>query len=120
MRVAAVRIFVTGLDGAVGFYAAVLGPPRSRDADGVFAVFDGEGSDIIIEAVADEAPPEDHALVGRFTGVSFAVDDLDRAYQELTAAGFAFSGAPELQLWGGRLATVTDPSGNELQLVQYP
>ena len=83
-------------------------------------VFDGEGSDIIVEAVTDDAPPEDRALVGRFTGISFAVDDLDRAYQELTAAGFAFSGAPELQPWGGRLATVTDPSGNKLQLVQYP
>ena len=93
MRVAAVRIFVTRLDGAMGFYATLLGPPRSRDADGAFAVFDGEGSDIIVEAVTDNAPPEDRALVGRFAGISFAVDDLDRAYRELTAAGFRVLGS---------------------------
>src|SRR5262245_59688812 len=119
MRVAAVRIFVTSLDEVMGFYATLLGPPRSRDDHGEFAVFDGEGSDVIVEAVPADAPHEDRALVGRFTGVSFAVDDLHVEYQELIRAGFAFTGAPEVQPWGGRLATATDPSGNEVQLVQY-
>ena len=120
MRVAAVRIFVSHLDEAVHFYAALMGPPTSTDAHGTFAVFGGEGSDIIVEVVTNDAPPEDRALVGRFTGVSFAVDDLDRTYRELTRTGFPFTGAPERQPWGGTLATATDPSGNEVQLVQYP
>ena len=55
MRVAAVRIFVTRLDGAMDFYAVLSGPPRSRDAEGAFAVFDCEGSDAIVEVVADDA-----------------------------------------------------------------
>jgi predicted enzyme related to lactoylglutathione lyase len=120
MRLAAARIFVSQLNEAVGFYGALLGPPTSVGPGGAFAVFDGKPSDVIVETVAHDAPPEDRALVGRFTGISFAVDDLDRIHHELTAAGLSFTGSPELQPWGGRLATIADPSGNEIQLVQYP
>ena len=38
----------------------------------------------------------------------------------LKADGVSFVGPPEQQDWGGWLATMRDPSGNELQLVQYP
>jgi lactoylglutathione lyase len=31
-----------------------------------------------------------------------------------------FTGLPEKQQWGGVLATMQDPAGNELQLVQHP
>jgi predicted enzyme related to lactoylglutathione lyase len=120
MRLAAARIFVSQLNEAVDFYGALLGPPTSLGPGGAFAVFDGKPSDVIVEAVAHDAPPEDRALIGRFTGISFAVDDLDRVHHELTAAGMSFIGSPELQPWGGRLATIADPSGNEIQLVQYP
>ena len=102
------------------FYSALLGPPTSVGPERSFAVFDGEPADVIIEPVDADAPPEDRALVGRFTGISFAVDDLDRVHQELTAAGISFTSSPKLQPWGGRLATLADPSGNEVQLVQYP
>jgi uncharacterized glyoxalase superfamily protein PhnB len=39
---------------------------------------------------------------------------------ELSALGVAFTGLPEQQDWGGILATLRDPAGNELQLVQQP
>ena len=120
MRLAAARIFVARFDEAIDFYRTLLGPPTSIDGAGTFAIFDGNPSDIIVETVPGDAPLEDRALVGRFTGISFAVDDLDRAYQQLTEGGFIFRGTPERQAWGGRLATVADPSGNEIQLVQYP
>ena len=120
MRLAATRIFVSQWTEALDFYVALLGPPTSVGPGQAFAVFDGKPSDVIVEPVADDAPAEDRALVGRFTGISFAVDDLDRVHLELTAAGLTFTGAPALQPWGGRLATIADPSGNQIQLVQYP
>jgi predicted enzyme related to lactoylglutathione lyase len=120
MRLAAARIFVSHLDDAIDFYRALLGPPRSVDSGGAYAVFDGHSSDIIVEVVPDDAPPDDRALVGRFTGISFAVDDVDQAHRELSAAGLAFTSAPATQPWGGRLATLADPSGNRIQLVQFP
>jgi uncharacterized glyoxalase superfamily protein PhnB len=45
---------------------------------------------------------------------------LHEKYRELAAAGVEFSGEPEKQFWGGILATLRDPAGNELQIVQQP
>ena len=58
--------------------------------------------------------------MGRFTGLSFPVEDIHAKYRQLSAAGVEFSGEPERQYWGGWLATFKDPSGNGLQLVQQP
>ncbi len=76
--------------------------------------------DLVVETVAGDAPEEDRVLVGRFTGLSFTVPDVAAKHRELAARGVPFSGPPESQQWGGRLATLGDPSGNELQIVQPP
>lgn len=120
MRLAAARIFVSDLSPAIGFYTTLLGPPTAVDPGTAYAVFNANIADIVVETVPADAPPDDLALVGRFTGMSFVVDDIDDAYERLQASGVRFTGGPELQAWGGRLATCIDPSGNELQLVQYP
>ena len=56
--------------------------------------------------------------MGRFTGLSFAVDDVEAKHKELLALGVRFTGAPERQSWGGVLATFQDPEGNEMQIAQ--
>lgn len=121
MKLAALRIFVRDIVAARDFYAGALG--LRLIADGTehgYCVFDTEGADLVLEAVPTDAPADEQVLVGRFTGVSFAVDDIHAAHARLQAQGVAFSGTPETQAWGGVLATLTDPAGNELQLVQYP
>lgn len=121
MRLTALRLFVHDLPAARRFYGELLALPLTSDgsADG-FCVFDAGDVDLVVEQVPDDAPPDEQALVGRFTGLSFAVDDIGAAHREFGARGVAFSGPPELQGWGGTLATLRDPDGNELQLVQYP
>ena len=42
------------------------------------------------------------------------------AYEDMRARGVKFTGAPEKQLWGGALATLQDPSDNELQICEQP
>lgn len=118
---AAVRVFVTDVATARDFYALLLGfrIKADRSQQG-FCVIDAGGIDLIIESVPTDAPADEHAMVGRFTGLSLRVDDLEAEHRRLLAAGVTFSGAPEPQAWGGTLATLRDPSGNELQLVQYP
>jgi len=103
------------------FYERALGLALIRDgsSDGC-CVFESAGIEIVVEAVARDAAEEDRACVGRFTGVSFVVTDIAEACADLAARGVRFSTDPEKQPWGGWLATFTDPSGNELQLVQYP
>ncbi|MDZ7654110.1 MAG: VOC family protein [Burkholderiaceae bacterium] len=121
MKLAALRLFVRDLVAARDFYAAQLGLPLQHDgsADG-FCVFDLDGIDLVVEAVPADAPAEEQALVGRFTGLSFAVEDIAATHARLVAVGVPFGGPPQLQFWGGTLATLSDPAGNQLQLVQYP
>lgn len=116
--IAAVRVFVLDVEAAVDFYANRLGLTASSTFDGV-AVFDAGGCDLIVEA-ADPDSAEERALVGRFSGVSFRVEDMQAAYRALVAKGVAFDGEPQPQEWGGVLAHFSDPDGNVLTLVAYP
>lgn len=121
MQLTAVRLFVRDIAQARDFYAQALGLPlRSDGTQHGYCVFAAGPASLVVEAVAPEAPADDQALVGRFTGLSFAVTDIQARYQELTARGVPFCAAPEVQAWGGITATFKDPAGNELQLAQYP
>lgn len=121
MQLRTARIFVRDLPGASRFYEELLGLPLKADGrEQGFLVFDAEPLSLVVEHVATDAPAEDQALVGRFTGLSFDVADVEAKFQELSSLGVAFTGLPERQQWGGILATLRDPAGNELQLVQQP
>jgi predicted enzyme related to lactoylglutathione lyase len=121
MKLGAARVFVRDLAVAEAFYARVLGLPlRAGGWAHGYCVFDAGQVDLVVEAVPEDAPPKDQALVGRFTGLSFTVDDIEARHRELSASGVHFTGAPAAQPWGGTLATLRDPAGNELQLVQMP
>jgi catechol 2,3-dioxygenase-like lactoylglutathione lyase family enzyme len=116
MRVAAVRLFATDLGRSTTWFRAVLGAGPSAGApDAGYVVFD-TGVGLVLETVGDDSEIPATELVGRFTGVSFAVLDV----ADLRAVGVTVIGEPELQPWGGTLATIADPDGNRYQLVQYP
>ena len=115
--VGAVRIFVDDLDRARRFYGDVL-KLDERSATQEWVVYDLDGKDIVVEAVAPDDPERE--TVGRFLAVSFAVDDIEAVYRDLTARGVSFVRGPEQQDWGGILAYPRDPDGNILTLVEYP
>ena len=121
MELNTARVFVRDIAAAKQFYGQKLG--LSLKADGSeygYCVFRSRGAELVVESVADDAPEEERVLVGRFTGLSFTVDDAAAKHRELQARGVRFTGLPEKQAWGGILATLQDPSGNELQIVQQP
>jgi predicted enzyme related to lactoylglutathione lyase len=121
VRLAAARIFVRDVSEATAFYEGALGwRVGARAPEVEYVVFEAGSVDVVVERVGPEAPPEEQALVGRFTGLSFAVADIRAVCLALEGAGVRITSQPERQEWGGTLATVQDPSGNELQLVQYP
>jgi predicted enzyme related to lactoylglutathione lyase len=121
MELSAARIFVRDMVAAKRFYGQVLGLPIKADgSEHGYCVFNAGGADLVVEAVADDADEEERALVGRFTGLSFEVDDIRAQHQALLALGVPFTQDPEKQFWGGVLATFQDPSGNGLQLVEMP
>ena len=121
MELNTARVFVRDIDAAKQFYSSKLGLPLKADGsqDG-YCVFKAGNTELVVEVVADDAPEEDRVLVGRFTGLSFTVQNCSEKHRDLVALGVPFTGAPEKQFWGGILATLQDPSGNELQIVQQP
>jgi catechol 2,3-dioxygenase-like lactoylglutathione lyase family enzyme len=122
MKLSAARLFVHALDAARAFYVDTLGLPLlyGSAASGWLVLDAGAGVQLVVEAVDAHSPAEDRALVGRFTGLSFAVADIAARHAALVAQGVPFAEPPERQLWGGITATFLDPSGNALQLVQHP
>ena len=121
MELNTARVFVNDIDIARHFYSSKLGLPLKVDGgQHGYCVFKAGNTELVIEVVADDAPEEDRVLVGRFTGLSFNVKDIIEKHRQLVALGVTFTGAPERQFWGDILATLQDPSGNELQIVQLP
>ena len=116
-RIAAIRVFVFDLEAARKFYEETLGLADRSDGED-YSTFTLGDVRLIIEPVE---PTSDYALlVGRFTGFSFEVADVNAAYEELRGRGVAFLDPPETQPWGGILAHFEDPDENILTIVEEP
>jgi catechol 2,3-dioxygenase-like lactoylglutathione lyase family enzyme len=113
-----VRLFTDDTARAAAFYRDALGLKEVVSDEGL-AIFDTGSAKLMLEAI-DPEDAEGDDLIGRFTGVSFAVADIRGTVSALEAKGVTFDGRPELQPWGGALAHFFDPDGNILTLVQYP
>jgi catechol 2,3-dioxygenase-like lactoylglutathione lyase family enzyme len=121
MNLNTARIFVRNIAEARDFYALALGLPLKADGSSQgYCVFDAGASTLVIEAVGAEAPEEEQVLVGRFTGLSFEVPNIQAKCEALSSRGVVFTGLPEKQFWGGTLATLRDPAGNEVQICELP
>ena len=48
------------------------------------------------------------------------VDDIHSLHRRLTQQGVEFIRPPEKEGWGGWVATLKDPDGNIVQLLQFP
>ena len=116
MKLYGVRIFVDDFETARAFYTQTLGLPAAWEmADhGIFGVIVG-GPQLIVETTSPDA--ENGSLVGRFVGLSLQVDNIDSTHKALVGKGVEFTGPPERQFWGGRLAHFKDPAGNTLTLL---
>ncbi len=113
MTVTYVNIFVTDLERAVDFYTSKLGLKLEQsDAGHGYASLDAGAIRLGLAAVDGE-----HSrMAGRHTGVGLAVDDLVAEHDRLRELGVRFTMAPERQPWGGFMAVLADPDGNELYL----
>lgn len=112
MKLAYARVFVDDLAAARSFYRDTLGLTELWNWNGVALGFDA-GATLIIEPTDGHHPEE----VGRFTGLSLQVDDIDTTCGRLEAAGVEITYPPTKQPWGGTLAHFKDSSGNVLTLV---
>ena len=108
-----VNVYVSALEPALDFYGEKLGLVLAmQDAEHGYASFDA-GPIRLGVAVASGEQAE---LVGGMTGIGLVVDDLEDEHARLSALGVAFPMAPARQPWGGFMALVSDPDGNQLYL----
>jgi len=114
----AIRIFSGDFELTKKFFVEAIGFEIGYEAEGV-CVYDLEGTKLILEEI-DLAEAETAGMAGRFTGISFAVDDIQSTYKELKAKGVKFEGKPDIEDWGGAVAHFRDPADNVFTLVQYP
>ncbi|MBE9032932.1 VOC family protein [filamentous cyanobacterium LEGE 11480] len=113
----AVRIFVTDIRQAQDFYCNTLGwEATAIEPSGSFLLFKVGGVDLVVENVKGDIQAEQN-LVGRFTGVSFTVEDIQATYEALSAKGVEFVQTPEKQAWGGTIASFVDHDRNGITLV---
>ncbi|MDG2320130.1 MAG: VOC family protein [Rhodospirillaceae bacterium] len=117
-RFAAARVFVSNVDKAARFYGDTLGLTISVESV-QSVIFTLQNMDLIIEQ-ADPTNPEGAEMIGRFTALSFAVEDCQSAVGLLTGKNVQFLAPAQKQAWGGFVAHFLDPEGNVLTLVEHP
>lgn len=128
-------VYCTDLDAALAFYTQQLGfeihddvqmgpemrwltvgTPGSSRAPGV-------GHEILLASIDHHIPPPDRQAMREIVtkgdlAVLIGVDDLDKTFEKLRAAGAEILQEPVDQPYGVRDAAVRDPSGNHLRLSQ--
>ena len=111
-----VRIFVDDWREGIVFYRDVVGLPLAFVSETPpYAGFMAGSVTLMLEPGGDEH----RALVGRFTGISLATEDIAAEYQRLVDGGVEFLHASEKQAWGALLTHFKDPSGNVITVVEY-
>jgi uncharacterized glyoxalase superfamily protein PhnB len=83
----------------------------------------GDSHELLLAAVDQHIAPADRASMREIVAkghlaVFIQVDDLDKTFESLRAAGAEILQEPVDQFYGVRDAAVRDPSGNHLRLSQ--
>ena len=113
VEIAYVNLFVTDLDRAVDFYEKKLGLSLEfSDTEHGYASLKAGP----IRLGLTLPGPEHVDLLGRHTGIGFAVKDLVAEHKRLVDLDVRFTMEPAKQPWGGFMALFADPDGNVFYL----
>lgn len=112
MKLIEIAKFTDNVAEVSSFYRQLLGvDPFAESPD--MTIFINHGVKIFIhktyEAGAGDLPPEDH--------FAFAVEDVDKTFEDLRARGLKVEALPNDYYWG-RSAYFRDPDGQLIELTQ--
>lgn len=122
-RVNATVLFVQDLEAAIRFYRDLLGI-EVVFSDATSYALRMEGQDFALVTLPSGVDMLNADLLGIGAGVARRVmlctdvNDVDAAYDTLSAKGVPFLKPPQDQYWGWRTAYFTDPDGNIWELRQ--
>lgn len=116
--VVGITLWTDNLERMLGFYRDVLRLPlHSVHDDEGFAAFQmGEVRFNVGLHRAVRGQSREPLRIMPHLGVA----DIHAEHRRLAALGVEFIRTPELEHWGGWIATLRDPDGNTLQLLQLP
>jgi lactoylglutathione lyase len=106
-------VFVTDMAKATTFYADLLQLPVAGKSEMVTEFFPGSSTTLGVSLALHE---DARKLVGRHTGVSLRVEDIEAVCERLKAGGVTFIEPLEASPWG-KMAVVADFDGNQVALV---
>lgn len=117
-RIGWVQVFVSDMDRSVEFYENSMGiGVRNRSEEfPEFVELATEGTILALNKVGEEQKQ----LIGRQTGITLTVPDVDALYRSLSAKGVRFSRPPAKEAWGATMTSFFDPDGNEISLLGMP
>ena len=111
-----VIIWTEDLDRLLPFYRDVLGfQPHSQHDDFIAFRFGDMRLSIGKHDGVKGRSREPHRIM-----INLGTRDIHAEYQRLLQQGVEFIRKPEKEQWGGWVATLLDPDGNVLQLLQQP
>ncbi|MGH2428214.1 MAG: VOC family protein [Candidatus Limnocylindria bacterium] len=108
-RLSHLFVHVRSLEDARRFYVDLLGLAVLMEEPGYLRIGNADGWHIGMEEVPDRIGSAGIEIVLR-------VEDVDAAYERLTAEGVAFETEPQDMPWGARHAWLRDPSGYRLSI----
>jgi catechol 2,3-dioxygenase-like lactoylglutathione lyase family enzyme len=122
-------VYALDLDAMLAFYTEQLGFEVRTDAPATSTMrwltvgAPGDAHELLLAAIDEHIPPVDQPamreLVAKGTLPIFVqVDDVDRVFESLRAAGVEVLQEPIDAAYGVRDCAVRDPSGNHLRLSQ--
>ena len=122
-------VYCTDLDAALDFYTRLLGFEVHDDVQmgpemrWLTVRAPGDAHDLLLAGVDHHIAPADRQAMRELVSkgdlaVFIQVDDLDKVFESLRAAGTEILQEPIDQPYGVRDAAVRDPSGNHLRLSQ--
>ena len=122
-------VYCTDLDAALAFYTQRLGfevrqdVPMGPEMRWLTVAAPGDAHELLLAAVDHHIAPADRLPMREIVAkgdlaVFIQVDDLDKTFESLRAAGTEILQEPVDQPYGVRDAAVRDPSGNHLRLSQ--
>ncbi|HEX3802606.1 MAG TPA: VOC family protein [Solirubrobacteraceae bacterium] len=124
-------VLVDDPDRALDFYRDVLGLDLRNDVAReqfrwiTVGAASQPGVGIVLTNYLNGSPADNDTVAGliakgALNGVHFHTDDLDGAFEKVSAAGAEIVSEPTDQPWGTRDFAVRDPSGNLVRIDQPP
>lgn len=103
---------VSDLKKVTEFYEKVLGLKKQGEWS-TYVIFDCGGVELAFE------PGGSKGAKKGWPYIFLVVDDVDAETKKLKDKGVKFKSEPKDQSWGGKVASLTDPDGNVICLLQW-